>query len=80
MAFTKRSPPLLNRTAAAIFLATSSLSVARLMLYAMSGPDGRGAAAGVRGGRPEIWAPLSLLHLDRETFEFAAPDVFEVAP
>src|SRR5215213_9627381 len=34
-----------------------------------AGPDGRGAAAGVRGGGPEIWAPLWLLHLDRETFE-----------
>ena len=37
MALTKRSPPLLIRTADAIFLATSRRSVARLMLYAMSG-------------------------------------------
>ena len=45
-----------------------------------AGADDRGAGGRVRRRRAEVRRPRGLLHLGRQTFELAAPDVLEVAP
>ncbi len=82
IALTKRNPPELWRMALAIFFATSSRSVARLMLKAMSGiraPMTMAPAAGCGRGGPKSGAHSGARHLRRQPFELATSDVLEVA-